>query len=296
MKVYQKYAIFMLKYLAMKKYKNLIPILFIFVTTTSLVFYANTIYKNSIEYEKIANLIANKDMLDSKLSDKPENILGKILGAFMGQKTGIDKSDNILKEKKNYYKKKIITGLIIFSSILIISLLGYFFLSKIIFLLYLNILSLISLLFGLITPIFSFLVQHDLPVIGYAVLEFESNTLISSIMKLFTQDNYFVAGIIFVFSIIFPLLKIFIVSVALFVKNNILLKVINISSLLSKWSMIDVYVLSIFLVYLSSSKSDTIVSEIQAGFYMFFSYVVLSLISSSMYTLKIKQDYENNNI
>ena len=269
--------------------KNIISFLFITITILALGFFANKTYQNAIEYEKISTQIASENMIAKKLDEKPQNLLGSFLGALLGQKPAQKKEKINLKDKKEDFKNKTENNLFIFSSILFASLFLYFILSKVLFLLYLNLASLLSLGFGIFTPIFSILIQKDLPIVGYVVLDFDSNTLLSSIEKLFSQENYFVGGIIFLFSIMFPLIKILIMSLALFVKNATLIKVTKISSILSKWSMLDVFVLAIFLVYLSTSKSNTIVSEIQVGFYMFFSYVILALISSTIYNLGIKK-------
>jgi len=269
--------------------KNIVSFLFITITTLALVFFANKIYQNALEYEKISNEIASENMLEKKLEQKQRNLVGSLFNMLLGEKIVIKQTKFTFEDKKIYFKNEIQNNLLIFSSILFVSLFLYFILSKVLFLLYLNIASLVSLGFGIITPIFSILIQKDLPVVGYVVLEFDSNTLLSSIEKLVTQENYFVAGIIFVFSIMFPIIKTLIMSLALFVKNKSLIQVTKISSILSKWSMLDVFVLAIFLVYLSSAKSNTIVSEIQVGFYMFFSYVILSLISSSIHFTSSEQ-------
>ncbi|HIP11304.1 MAG TPA: hypothetical protein EYG73_01165 [Arcobacter sp.] len=275
--------------------KNIISVILILVFTTAVILYANKTYQSALKYESITDKIVQENMLDKKLNEKPQDLISNLLGAFLGQKIVQEKpKPNYLKEQK-YLKEEVQSNLMIFTYILLSSLLIYLVLSKVLFLLYLNIASLVSLGYGIFTPIFSVLVQKDLPIVGYVVLEFDSNTLLSSIEKLYIQENYFVAGVICLFSIIFPLFKTLIMSIALFVKNNTLLTITKISSILSKWSMIDVFVLAIFLVYLSSSTSTTIVSEVQAGFYMFFSYVILSLISSTIYNLGIKNNKNKNN-
>ena len=269
--------------------KNIISIILILLFAGALIFYANKTYQSALKYENISSKKAQENMLEKKLNEKPQNLINNLLGAFLGQKVVVQKKKPNYEKQRLNYKAEVEKNLIIFSSIIIASLFLYFVFSKVLFLLYLNIASLISLGYGIVTPIFSILVQKDLPIVGYVVLEFDSNTLISSIEKLYLQENYFVAIVIFLFSIVFPLLKTLIMSLALFVNHNILLMVTKITSVLAKWSMLDVFVLAIFLVYLSSSNSSTIVSQIQAGFYMFFIYVILALISSTIYNLDIKK-------
>ena len=55
-------------------------------------------------------------------------------------------------------------------------------------------------------------------------------------------------------------------------KNNKTLSKLNhILASLGKWSMSDVFVLSIFLVYLSPGKNSVVEAELEFGFYLFFS-------------------------
>ena len=132
----------------------------------------------------------------------------------------------------------------------------------------------------LISPMFLMYIQKEIAG-NNVVLQFESSNIISSIEKLFLENNYFVGGIILIFSILFPIVKTLISFLALSLSNaNILNKISVFSSKISKFSMTDVFVLSIFLVYLSPKANGIIKTELEVGFYFFFTYVILSLLTA----------------
>ncbi|MEA1914636.1 MAG: paraquat-inducible protein A [Campylobacterota bacterium] len=260
------------------------------IFTTGLLFFANTTYQHALNYEAIYTQLSKEEMMEEKMQNNPQKMVSELLGALLGEKIERPKKENKLELEKLHEQEKVQQYLIYFSLLLSLSLLLYFILDKIIFLLYINIASLISLAYGVLSPIFLVYVQKELPLVGNVVLQFESNTLISSIEKLFTQENYFVGMVILVFSIFFPIVKTLFMISTLYLKNTLLDTITNATTMLSKWSMTDVFVLSIFLIYLSSTKDGMIQSEIEVGFYFFFIYVILSLISSMIFKLN-----SNNN-
>jgi uncharacterized paraquat-inducible protein A len=68
--------------------------------------------------------------------------------------------------------------------------------------------------------------------------------------------------------------------IAIFKEFHIANKLISIFKHLGKWSMLDVFVVSLLLVYLSVGSSQNSYSEIENGLYLFLIYVILSLINS----------------
>ena len=164
--------------------------------------------------------------------------------------------------------------------ILFVSLMTYFILAKKLFLVYIHIISLGSLIYGIISPIFMMYITKNIAG-SLVILQYESSTIISSIEKLFLQDNYFVGVIILIFSIIFPIVKTILSLFIVFINNIKFLNIIsNMFSKISRFSMTDVFVLSIFLVYLSPKANGIIKTQLEVGFYFFFIYVILSLFTA----------------
>jgi len=258
--------------------KNIFTIFIITLFTLSISYLTNNSYKLSKDYEKTYIKYANTKTLDNNVKKEVNNIINSFVSLLTNTKKTITNKNNInYIQKLNNIKMQIQTNTIYILILLFLTMILYFSLNKMIILSFLYIQSMIFLIYGLLSPIFLMYVIQDFGS-SFIILQFESNSIISSIEKLFNQNNYFVGGIILIFSIIFPIMKTLISFLALYIKNNnILLKFSTISSSLSKLSMTDVFVLSIFLVYLSPKSDGIIKTELEIGFIYFFLYVTISL-------------------
>ena len=258
--------------------KNIFTIFIITLFTLSISYLTNNSYKLSKDYEKTYIKYANTKTLDNNVKKEVNNIINSFVSLLTNTKKTITNKNNInYIQKLNNIKMQIQTNTIYILILLFLTMILYFSLNKMIILSLLYIQSMIFLIYGLLSPIFLMYVIQDFGS-SFIILQFESNSIISSIEKLFNQNNYFVGGIILIFSIIFPIMKTLISFLALYIKNNnILSKFSTISSSLSKLSMTDVFVLSIFLVYLSPKSDGIIKTELEIGFIYFFLYVTISL-------------------
>lgn len=277
--------------------KNIISILTLSVVFFSLTFFAFNSYKNAKTYEDTYKQYAQEQTIKNSVEKNTKEMLNGLIGALLGQKPNKSKNEISSKQLKlEKLKEKPIEYVIIFATIITLSLLSFFIVSKKVFLTYLHSVTLLSLVFGLISPIFMMYILLDynfqnIVNIKDAILQFESLSILESINKLiYIQEKYFVGVVILIFSLIFPLIKTLLSFVNVFITNiSLLNKSTKLLSALSKWSMTDVFVLSIFLVYLSSVNSgiSKIVTEIEVGFYFFFIYVILSIILSFFNKIKI---------
>ncbi len=151
--------------------------------------------------------------------------------------------------------------------------------------------SLISLIFGLINPILMITIHKNIEHLGDVILSFESKGLFGSIFKLFDSDEIAVALAILLFSVIIPFLKIFIlIFTIIFKEHKFSHNLINFFKHLGKWSMLDVFVVAILLVYLTSNSGDISHAQIQIGLYFFLIYVILSMIT----TIKSEPHYSKS--
>ncbi len=141
--------------------------------------------------------------------------------------------------------------------------------------------SILSLIFGLINPILMVTIHKKVDHLGDVILSFESKGIIGSIQKLFESGESIVAFTILLFSVIIPLLKITtLIFTLLFKKFHFAHHLVDFFKHLGKWSMLDVFVVAIFLVYLSSNQGEVSRAEIQIGLYFFLTYVILSMITT----------------
>ena len=114
--------------------------------------------------------------------------------------------------------------------------------------------------------------------------------MIGSIQKLFETGDYVIAIVIILFSVIIPMLKtvsLFLISV--FQDNLFTHKLIGFFKVIGKWSMIDVFVVAVLLVFLSVNKGDISKAEVQVGLYIFLIYVISSMFISLSASKMLKE-------
>jgi hypothetical protein len=141
--------------------------------------------------------------------------------------------------------------------------------------------ALIALINGLITPIMLMIVHKEVEYLGDVILSFESKGLLGTILKLYQDGSLTVAIVLLAFSVIVPLLKTFsMLFVSIYEHSPFAAKVVRFFRHLGKWSMLDVFVVALLLVYLTSSNSDVSRAEPEIGLYFFLAYVLLSMIAS----------------
>ncbi len=155
----------------------------------------------------------------------------------------------------------------------------------------LSIASIITLIFGIITPILMIVIHKNVNFLGDIVLSFESKTIIGTISHLYHNQNYPVAITILLFSVIVPFLKSFsMLAVLVWKRFHIAQKMVAFFKHLGKWSMVDVFVVSLLLVYLSAGSSQNSYSQIESGLYIFLIYVILSIVTSISTDRALKED------
>ena len=153
----------------------------------------------------------------------------------------------------------------------------------------------ISLIFGLINPILMVTIHKQIEYLGDVILSFESKGILGSISKLFETGEIAVALTILLFSVILPLIKSFILTLALiFYQHPWGHKVVAFFKQIGKWSMIDVFVVATFLVYLTSNGGGISHAEIQVGLYFFLIYVILSMITAILTQKVLLREFNKN--
>lgn len=157
----------------------------------------------------------------------------------------------------------------------------FFILERYIFGLLMAMSSLVALIFGTITPILMITIHKSVNYLGDIILTFESKTIVGTIKHLYESGNYPVAMTILLFSVIVPLLKtLSMLALLLWSRFHIAKKIVLFFKHLGKWSMIDVFVVALLLVYLSAGSSENSYSQIESGLYIFLIYVLLSMLTS----------------
>jgi len=146
--------------------------------------------------------------------------------------------------------------------------------------------SLVCLYPGLTAAMMTLKVGKVIPILGQLDLYEATQSIFQTIENLFDDENYLVAWLILIFSVVVPVVKIALLLVLLLFKKlkarNALRRVI---AAIGKWSMADVFVVSIFMAYLATRSNDAVTATLHAGYYYFTAYCVLSILGSQLIEL-----------
>jgi paraquat-inducible protein A len=108
----------------------------------------------------------------------------------------------------------------------------------------------------------------------------ETRSIIQTVRSLHESGNDLVAGLIFLFSVVVPFAKGALLGLIPLVKNpDSRRRVFVIVRDISKWAMADVFVVGVYVAFLSAKATDNLDAELQVGFYYFASYCVISLLA-----------------
>lgn len=152
----------------------------------------------------------------------------------------------------------------------------------------LTLVSLILLVPGLLQPALT--ITASLPVFNKEIFRQTQNVL-QAVKSLYESHNYFVAGLVLLFSVIVPFIKAALLGVMLMItspetKYRLYLFVRSIS----KWAMADVFAVGVFIAYLASKATDNLDAVIGQGFYFFVGYCLVSNLAFQF--LHIPQPHE----
>ena len=108
----------------------------------------------------------------------------------------------------------------------------------------------------------------------------ETQSILRAVKRLYDSKNYFVAGLIMLFSVIVPFIKMGMMAVILWMKNP--LKKYRLYLLvrsMSKWAMADVFAVGVFIAFMAGNAIDNLDAKLHPGFYWFIGYCLVSNLS-----------------
>ena len=135
----------------------------------------------------------------------------------------------------------------------------------------------------LLVALSSLIVGVSAPLLTLEKLYFFENTvsLFSTVMELFTQQEWFLFFVIAIFSLCIPIIKIvsliLIINVS-YTKGSFLDKALHIIEVIGKWSMLDVCVVALLLVSLKLGVLAKV--DVHYGLYAFAASVLLTIFLS----------------
>ncbi len=148
----------------------------------------------------------------------------------------------------------------------------------------LTVISLCLLIPGLILPILSIDIGAQIPILGEISLHSTKQSIVQTIQSLHENGNDLVAFLILFFSVIIPFIKASLIISATFIKyQKVKIKIQKFLGLIGKWSMADVFIVGLFVAFLSTSSEDNISAHLHSGFYYFLSYCIISILAFQLY-------------
>lgn len=244
-----------------------------------MVFFGVKAYTQAILYEETTTELVSYQDAGQQASLQLEKFAKRLLGDLYedAQKINLDKIR--AKQEAAMHKAKEYT--LYFMSLLAGILLISFFVSLRGFTLFGSLSAMVTLFFGLITPVLMVTIHKEVEYLGDIVLSFESKGVIGSIAKLYESGDVIVAIVILLFSVVIPVLKVLsLLFVSVFMESSFAHGIVKFFKMIGKWSMVDVFVVAVFLVYLTANKGDVSRAEVEVGLYFFLAYVIVSMLVS----------------
>jgi len=245
----------------------------------TMVFLGYNAYTQAKAYEKTTSAMVSqmsaKNLAEFQLKELAETFS---LGIYKN-----DKKNNLekLRVMGEEHKKRSQEYALYFMLLLLGILGSYFLLSLRAFTFFGSLASMATLVFGLITPIMMVTIHKEVEYLGDVVLSFESKGVIGSIAKLFESGDVVVAIVILLFSVLVPAVKtLSLLFVSIFMESKFAHGIVKFFKMIGKWSMVDVFVVATFLVYLTGNGGDVSRAEVEVGLYFFLAYVIVSMLVS----------------
>lgn len=263
----------------MSKIQKYIVYVLLMLLMGGMVYCGEKAYTHAIAYEEMTTELVALQGIEEQASRQLENFAKSILGDLFSD----DREVNFvqIKEKQDYAMQEAQAYTRYFMYLLGAVLLSFFYLSLQEFTLFGSIVAMMTLILGLITPVLMVTIHKNVEYIGDIVLSFESKGVIGSIVKLFDGGDIIVAVVILLFSVIVPILKILsLLFISIFIESKFAHSIVKFFKMIGKWSMVDVFVVAVFLVYLTANKGDVSRAQVEVGLYFFLAYVIVSMLVS----------------
>ena len=261
------------------KIKQFILYIALSVILGAMVFFGAKAYKQAILYEEATTELVSYQDAGQQASLRLEQLAKSLFGDLYDDELKL-KLDKV-REKQEAAMVKAQEYTFYFMCLLAVVLLSFFLVSLRTFTLFGSLSAMMTLLFGLITPILMVTIHKEVEYLGDIVLSFESKGVIGSIVKLWESGDIVVAMVILLFSVIVPVLKVSsLLIVSIFMESRFAHGIITFFKMIGKWSMVDVFVVAVFLVYLTANKGDVSRAEVEMGLYFFLAYVIVSMFVS----------------
>lgn len=141
---------------------------------------------------------------------------------------------------------------------------------------------------GLTFDLLSLRASFSVPILGPQEVLDETRSILGTIANLHENGNHIVAYLILLFSVLVPFIKALLMAyVALSPSAPTKFRVHRLVSLISKWAMADVFVVGVFIAFMSINTNENIEAELHNGFYFFLAYCITSILAVQLIRLPV---------
>lgn len=244
-----------------------------------MIFLGQRAYTHALAYEAATTEMVSMQGAEEQAKLQFEKLATSILGSLVSNEKQM-KIEHI-RQKQEIEKREAHLYTVYYMMLLVGVLLSYVFISLRAFTFFGSFAAMITLFFGLMAPILMVTIHKEVEYLGDIVLSFESKGVIGSVAKLFESGDWIVALVILLFSVLVPLAKVSsLLFVSIFMESRFASHLVQFFKMIGKWSMVDVFVVAVFLVYLTANKGEVSRAEVEVGLYFFLAYVILSMLVS----------------
>ncbi|MGJ8664259.1 MAG: paraquat-inducible protein A, partial [Marinicella sp.] len=257
--------------------KTWAQMIYLLVITSFCAYLAYESWGQSLAYEHKISDLSEKLSMSDNFKSQSKNVLETItFGWYSGHTEELD-SMKLLKEQAENHDKLAYKYTKLFIATLVLMFLLHGFLKSKISLFAILLVTAMALITGWFAPILAIIAYQDIPVLGQTVFQFESKSIVSALQKLYESGQTAIALVIFVFTILTPVLKSLMMLVILFSQNlHFSQKSIKVLKTIGKWSMLDVFVIAILVTYFTTKSGGATDATLQIGVYYFVAYVISS--------------------
>jgi len=118
----------------------------------------------------------------------------------------------------------------------------------------------------------------------------ETRSILKTIEGLHDSGNNFVAGLVLLFSVIVPIAKgLSLLSLYALKDWATRSRIFRFIGAIGKWSMADVFLVGVYVAFLSAKATDNLDARLEVGFYFFTAYCLVSILSHQVMKLEPKE-------
>jgi len=115
----------------------------------------------------------------------------------------------------------------------------------------------------------------------------ETRSILKTIESLYESGNLFVAGLVLLFSVVVPFAKASsLLSLYAIKSSSTRSRIFRFIGAIGKWSMADVFLVGVYVAFLSAKATDNLDANLEVGFYYFTAYCIVSILSHQVMKLE----------